>query len=197
MNIGILGGTFNPIHYGHTFIANYVLDYMELDEIMFIPSGNPPHKDKQIVIDKIHRKNMVELAIKNNNKFSMNSIEIDKEGYSYSYDTLTALIEKNPNSNFYYIIGQDAFIFMDKWYRYKELFEIANFIIVTRGEEIKNKIEDMYKEQNAKMIFVNSPMIDISSTQIRQRLKYNKSIKYFVNEDVEEYILKNKLYNYI
>lgn len=197
MNIGILGGTFNPIHYGHTFIANYVLDYMELDEIMFIPSGNPPHKDKQIVIDKIHRKNMVELAIKNNNKFSMNSIEIDKEGYSYSYDTLTALIEKNPNSNFYYIIGQDAFIFMDKWYRYKELFEIANFVIVTRGEEIKNKIEDMYKEQNAKMIFVNSPMIDISSTQIRQRLKYNKSIKYFVNEDVEEYILKNKLYNYI
>lgn len=197
MNIGILGGTFNPIHYGHTFIANYVLDYMELDEIMFIPSGNPPHKDKQIVIDKIHRKNMVELAIKNNNKFSMNSIEIDKEGYSYSYDTLTALIEKNPNSNFYYIIGQDAFIFMDKWYRYKELFEIANFVIVTRGEEIKNKIEDMYKEQNAKMIFVNSPVIDISSTQIRQRLKYNKSIKYFVNEDVEEYILKNKLYNYI
>ena len=157
MNIGILGGTFSPIHYGHTFIANYILDFMDFDKILFIPSGKPPHKNN--VIKKEHRLRMVELAIKDNPKFELDDFEIQKNDYSYTYDTLNYLMSKNKNDKFYFIIDM---------------------------------LLSMY--DSSKLHFINTPIINISSTDIRNRVSQNKSIKYYVNGDVEQYIISNKIY---
>lgn len=192
-----MGGTFNPIHYGHIFVANYVMDYMNLDRIVFIPSGNPPHKNNEEVIDKNHRKKMVELAIKDNFKFYIDSIELEKEGYSYSYDTITYLKNNNPYDKFFYIIGQDAFLLIEQWYKYKKIIDITHFLVVTRGMKLKAQMQDIQKKHNINMTFIDTPIIEISSTQIRKRVKAKKTIKYFVNEDVEKYILQNSLYTHI
>lgn len=192
-----MGGTFNPIHYGHIFVANYVMDYMNLDRIVFIPSGNPPHKNNEEVIDKNHRKKMVELAIKDNFKFYIDSIELEKEGYSYSYDTITYLKNNNPYDKFFYIIGQDAFLLIEQWYKYKKIINITHFLVVTRGMKLKARMQDIQKKHNINMTFIDTPIIEISSTQIRKRVKEKKTIKYFVNEDVEKYILQNSLYTHI
>lgn len=192
-----MGGTFNPIHYGHIFVANYVMDYMNLDRIVFIPSGNPPHKNNEEVIDKNHRKKMVELAIKDNFKFYIDSIELEKEGYSYSYDTITYLKNNNPYDKFFYIIGQDAFLLIEQWYKYKKIIDITHFLVVTRGMKLKAQMQDIQKKHNINMTFIDTPIIEISSTQIRKRVKEKKTIKYFVNEDVEKYILQNSLYTHI
>ena len=192
MNIGILGGTFNPIHFGHTFIANYVMDYMKFDKIMFIPSGIPPHKD--YVIDKNHRKAMVELAIKSNYDFLINFYEMEKEDYSYSYETVSYLLKEYKNDKFYYIIGQEAFMLFDKWYKFEELSKLITFIVVTRGEKIKSELQKKFIKYDVDMCFLDTPNIEISSTDIRNRVKENRSIKYFVDEKVENYIIKNNLY---
>lgn len=190
MNIGILGGTFNPIHYGHLFIAQYILDFMDLDKILFIPSGNPPHKNG--VIDKNHRLNMTVLAISDNERFEIDEFEVQKENYSYAYDTLNYLNEKYYNDKLYYIIGQDAMIDFDKWHRYQEVGTMVDFIVVTRGGILTQKLKDLYADVN--MIFIDTPVIEISSTDIRNRILNKKSIRYFLSEKVEKYICKNNLY---
>ena len=149
MNIGILGGTFNPIHYGHLFIAQYILDFMNLDKILFIPSGNPPHKNG--VIDKIHRLNMSILAISDNERFEIDEFEVQKENYSYAYDTLNYLKEKYVEDKLYYIIGQDAMIDFDKWHRYQEVGTMVDFIVVTRGEIFTQKLKELYTNVNMQL----------------------------------------------
>ena len=190
MNIGILGGTFSPIHYGHTFIANYILDFMDFDKILFIPSGKPPNKNN--VIKKEHRLRMVELAIKDNPKFELDDFEIQKNDYSYTYDTLNYLMSKNKNDKFYFIIGQEAMLQMKTWYRCEDVLKLTDFIVVTRGTQIKDMLLSMY--DSSKLHFINTPIINISSTDIRNRVSQNKSIKYYVNGDVEQYIISNKIY---
>lgn len=190
MNIGVLGGTFNPIHYGHLFIAQYILDFMNLDKILFIPSGNPPHKYG--VIDKNHRLNMTMLAVRDNEKFEIEDFEIQKDNYSYAFDTLNYLNKKYRGDKIYYIIGQDAMIDFDKWHRYEEVGTLVDFIVVTRGKVLTQKLKALYSKVN--MIFVDTPVIDISSTDIRNRILNKKSVKYFLSENVEKYVHENNLY---
>jgi nicotinate-nucleotide adenylyltransferase len=196
-NIGIFGGTFNPIHVGHLIVAQEVADSMELDKIIFIPTGDPPHKNKQELAVAEHRYEMVRLAIKGNEKFDLSDIEIKRSGKTYTFDTLVELNKKYKDHNFYFIIGFDTLKDIDSWKKIDEVFKISKFIVVNRGNlrsEMEDEINDKKLKYEADIKLVTIPDIQISSTDIRKKIKSGKSIKYLVLDDVYNYIMKNKLY---
>ncbi|WP_082233769.1 nicotinate-nucleotide adenylyltransferase [Halobacillus massiliensis] len=184
--IGILGGTFDPPHIGHLLMAEHVYEQMELDEIWFIPSHIPPHK-QQASVSSIDRLQMVKEAIKSNPHFHLNSIEIEREGKSYTYDTIKALIEQYPDHSFSFIIGGDMIQYLSKWHKIDELARLVQFIGVGR-----EGYEPDDRQYNVKMAVL--PRIDISSSMIRDRAANGQSIRYFVTDDVFNYIKENALY---
>lgn len=198
MKVGLMGGTFNPIHLGHLLISEYIRDNFPLDKIIFIPSGNPPHKNWGELIATKHRYNMSLLATGSNQYFDVSSLEINRQGKSYTVDTINEFKSTYPNDEFYFIIGGDTLYELTKWHDYNKLFSITNFIVIDRpgfeNIEILDKIEDLNRVYGASIFYIKGPLIDISSTQIRQNLKHNKSIKYLVPKEVEDYISFHKLY---
>lgn len=197
--IGIMGGTFDPIHYAHLATAEFIRDKYNLDKIVFIPSGNPPHKNIDIT-SKYDRYNMVLLATANNENFLVSDIEVKRQSKTYTIDTLRELKQTYPNSEIYFITGADAICDIETWKDVAKNFKLATFIAATRpGISLlrsQEKIESLIKKYDAKIISVYVPSLDISSTYIREQLKDRKSIRYLVPENVEGYIYQNKLYNY-
>lgn len=196
--IGIMGGTFDPIHYGHLVLAEEVLNEFSLDKIYFIPVGKAPHKDEEKA-DKDMRFQMVQLATITNSNFRALRIEIDSEEVSYTINTIEKLkCGENKDDELFFITGADAIIQLDSWMRFKELFSMCGFIAATRpGIDYKNvleKIEYLKEEYGAKIYPIEVPALDISSTEIRDRVRDDRSIKYLVPESVEAYIKKNNLY---
>ena len=181
MSICIFPGTFNPIHEGHIKMAEFALDKYKFDKIIFIPAYLPPHKDIEHNLAN-HRYEMVKLAIKNNDKFEISDIEYQSEGKSYSLITVQKIIEQyciKERLNF--IIGTDAFAKIDTWYKAEELKDLVHFIVFPRrGEDIEG-VSEGWDYELTEMDFV-----DISSTEIRNRIKTATS--------VEGYIEKNGLY---
>ena len=197
--IGIMGGTFDPIHYGHLFIAQTALDKFDLDKVLFIPTGKPPHKRKNIITEPGKRIDMLRLALKNNPKFDISTIEITRGKTSYTIDTIKELQQYyNRMAKFYFIMGSDAFKYIETWKNYEELLKIVRFIVMTRqilkNGSLDKKIELLIRKYDANIIKVEIPFLDISSTIIRKRVGEGSPIKYLLPEDVEEYIFKNKLY---
>lgn len=184
--IGILGGTFNPIHNGHLIIAEQVIDQLGLDEIRFMPDFTPPHVDRKLAIDAKERVSMISGSIRDNPRFAIEMEEIARGGTSYSYDTMVALKRRNPNYEYYFIIGGDMVEYLPKWYKIDELAKLVTFVGVKRsGYKTTSKYP---------IIWVDVPFIDISSTLIRARVRANHSIRYLVPSFVEKYIKENGLY---
>lgn len=197
--IGIMGGTFNPIHIGHLIAAQEVADRTNMDKILFIPAGNPPHKNRKEVISAKYRYDMVELAIKGNDKFEISDIEMKRAGQTYSYDTLKELHNIYYETNFYFIIGFDTLKEIDTWKNIKDLCLMTDFIVVNRDntpDEINREILIKEEKYKCKFTLVEIPNIEVSSTDIRNRIRNNRGIKYFVTEDVEEYIMQKGLYKF-
>lgn len=197
--IGILGGTFNPIHNGHLIMAEEIRETFKLDKILFIPSGTPPHKSGDEVIDKEHRVNMVLEAIKDNKFFEKSRIEVERKGYTYTIDTLKELkASQKEDVLLYYIIGADVLYDLLNWKDYQLVLKECKFIAALRPGNESDKFERhvKYLKTNfeAKISKGYIPLIDISSTEIRKRVKEGRTIKYLVPESVENYIKKNKLY---
>jgi len=197
--IGILGGTFDPIHNGHLIMAEIIRGAFELDRVLFIPSGNPPHKKNQTVTDAEHRYNMVCEALKGNPYFEKSRIEVDREGYTYTIDTLGILNEQYRGiADLYYIIGADVLYDLLTWKDYEKVFGICKFIAALRpgtGKEgFRERIKYLEDRVSASILEAEIPLIEISSTMIRNRVKEGKSIKYLVPETVENYIKKEGLY---
>lgn len=195
--IGIMGGTFNPIHYAHLFIANEALNEFNLDEILFIPTGNPPHKNN-IEIDTHHRFEMTRLAILSNSRFSISDIEVNKSVRSYTVDTLKELKKIYNDTDFYFITGTDSILQLETWKNPAELLKLAKFISVVRpgytNDDVIYKINELQKKYHGEISLLNSVQLQISSTKIRERVRQNKSIKYLLPEAVERYIIENNLY---
>lgn len=198
VKVGIMGGTFNPIHFGHLILAESAYDYFQLNTIVFIPSGYPPHKKNNVIVSKKHRLKMAQLAIEDNNHFEISTIEIDNDGYSYTVETLNKLVTNNKNKEYYFIIGADSLFNIHKWKEPEKIFDLCKIIVASRDnlqEDIlvakKKYVEKKYKTKIHLLPMVN---IDISSSNIRQRISDNKTIKYFVPKDVEAYIYMNNLY---
>lgn len=192
-----MGGTFNPVHVGHLIAAQEVLNEMNIDKIIFIPTGNPPHKNKNEVISPLDRYEMVKLAVKGNDGFKVSDIEIRRSGKTYSYDTLKELHNIYYGTQFYFIIGFDTLKEIDTWKNINDVCSMTDFIVVNRGNnlnEIKDEILNKEKKYSCRFILVKIPDIEISSTDIRDRIKNNKSIKYLVTDEVEKYIKQKGLY---
>ncbi|MFZ3576474.1 nicotinate-nucleotide adenylyltransferase [Virgibacillus sp. DJP39] len=183
--VGILGGTFDPPHLAHLMIAEEVRLSLELEEIWFVPSQEPPHKTKA-VISAQDRVEMVRLAIDGNPYFKLNTIEVDRVGKSYTFDTLNVLKNKYPDISFYFIIGADMVEYLPKWYKIEELIKMVTFVGVKR---IGSQLNTPYSIE-----LVDIPYVEISSTEIRNRIRENTSTKYFLPEKVIRYIKEKQLY---
>lgn len=196
--IGIMGGTFDPIHYAHLATAEFIRTKYKLDKILFIPSGNPPHKSDRKVLDKQHRYNMVVLSTMTNENFEVSSIEVDRNEKTYTVDTLRALKNIYPDSKIYFITGADAICDIESWKDVEGNFKLATFIAATRPGisliKSQDKIEKLRDKYNADILTVYVPSLDISSTYIREQLKENKSVRYLIPENVEKYIYEKGLY---
>lgn len=199
MKIGIIGGSFDPIHNGHLIISEYIRDYLSLDQIIFIPAGQPPHKLNKIIGSPNHRFNMADLAIKDNEKFTISDMEIRNKETSYTYPTVKKIIDENKGSDYYFIIGADSLFSLDKWHNFSELTKIIKFALWERRgyykDDIMNRIKYLKKEYGTSISYIEGPIMEISSSYIRNRLKSKKSIKYLVPNSVLEYIEENNLYS--
>ncbi len=184
-SIGILGGTFDPPHLGHLIIAEEVRVALKLDEIWFIPSQEPPHKEKAF-IGASHRVEMVKRAISSNPSFKLNTVEISRSGKSYTFETMKQLKKENPDAEFHFIIGADMVEYLPNWNHINDLFDMVKFVGVKRQGY---KMNTRYP-----IIEVDIPLIEISSTNIKERLNNNMPVKYMVPEVVEHYIKEKQLY---
>ncbi|PLR78086.1 nicotinic acid mononucleotide adenylyltransferase [Bacillus sp. V3-13] len=183
--IGILGGTFDPPHYGHLLIANEVLEALNLEEIWFMPNQDPPHKDKAKV-QSGHRFRMLELAIEDHPRFRIEPLELTREGRSYTIETMQLLKNKYNNISFYFLIGADMIEYLPNWHRIDELMEMVEFVGVKRPS---------YSHHTPFPItYVEVPEMGVSSSMLRERLREGKTVRYLLPDPVRNYIEENNLY---
>lgn len=184
--VGIFGGTFNPPHMGHLMIAQQVKDQLDLNKVMFMPDNIPPHVDTKKTIPAQKRLEMVNLATLDNSDFGVEDIEIKRGGVSYTIDTIKELIVRNPEIEYYLIIGGDMVEYLPTWNRIDELVRLVKIVGVGRPH---------YKQQSPyPILWVDVPQFDISSSLIRSKVHEGQTIKYLVPDSVEKYIRKEGLY---
>lgn len=184
--IGILGGNFNPVHNAHLVVADQVRQQLCLDKVLLMPEYAPPHLDKKETIDEKHRLRMLELAIEGVEGLDIETIELERKGISYTYDTMKLLIEENPDVDYYFIIGADMVDYLPKWYKIDELIKMVQFVGVQRP---KYKAGTSYP-----VIWVDVPMMDISSSLIRHRFETGCRPNFLTPPAVIDYIEKEGLY---
>ena len=199
LKIGIMGGTFDPIHLGHLATAEAVREIFSLDEILFIPAARPPHKLGKNITDEQHRLAMTILATRSNKFFRVSDMEFKRTGLSYTLDTMNEL-HKNfgASTELFFIIGADSLADLSKWHAAKELVDKCHFIATTRqGVDADfSAVEKFFGAAAREHIHpVTTPGLEISSTDIREKIRLGRSIKYLVPEAVEEYILRERLYD--
>jgi nicotinate-nucleotide adenylyltransferase len=189
--IGILGGTFNPIHIGHLILAEQSRQLLHLNKVIFVPTYISPHKSSKFLAPAHTRYQMVSLAVKNNPYFEVSDLELVRGGISYSIETVRRLKTTFPQTRLFFITGSDFLDGFSTWKDIEELSKICKFVIAQRpGYEYRQLRKKMLK--NIQKIYVSA--LDISSTQIRRRIKSGQSIRYLVSEEVRGYILQKKLY---
>ena len=193
--IGILGGTFNPIHNGHLALAKRAYEELKLDKVLIIPSGNSYMK--QDVLSKEKRVQMVKEAIKDYPYFELSLIEVHRTGNTYTYETLQKLKEINPCDEYFFILGADSLFYIDSWKHPEIIFELATLVCAVRDEYDLEDIKDqgtLLEQKGARIEFLSMPKIDISSSNIRELVSENKSVSDFVPQAVAKYIAKEHLY---
>lgn len=198
MVIGVLGGTFDPIHLGHTTLGKAALDEVALDKLIVMPAHIQPFKQNRKIEQDKHRLAMAELAFKGCPKVEISTYEIDEGDISYSYDTMTHLRKLYPNDELFFVMGTDSFITVEKWYKGEELLKDFPFIVSSRPgypeRELDHKIKFYKEDYGTKIIKLRAKMPDISSTEIRDAALSGDRIDYLVPALVERYILENELY---
>jgi nicotinate-nucleotide adenylyltransferase len=202
-SVGIMGGTFDPIHYGHLVIAEAARAKFQMEEIVFVPSGTPPHKRGRNITHFEHRFQMTKLAIQDNAHFCVSRLEIDRPGPSYAVDTIRALRDLfSPNTRLYFITGADAILEILSWKDVGALIGMCQLVAATRPgysldglKDIVNRIQSEHKREfNVHTMEV--PALMISSTDIRKRVESGMPIKYLLPDSVEKYIYDHKLYRF-
>lgn len=196
--IGIMGGTFNPIHNGHLLLAERAYEAYALDQIIFMPTRQPAYKvDTEIASEEI-RADMIRMSIANKSYFYISTLEYEREGNTYTIDTMEMLLEKYRDCIFYFIIGADSLFQLEHWHRAADLMKITHFLVATRNyesiESMKAQAEKLRQKYGANIAFIPFPTMEISSSNIRKRCKEQLSISYLVPENVEAYIKERKLY---
>ena len=193
--IGIMGGTFDPIHFGHLFIAAAAVEQFSLDNVIFVPSALSPHKLNKTITSPEMRYEMTLLATLDNAKFSVSRVEIERGGLSYTIDTVKYFQEKYPEHKIYFITGADTILDVAFWKSPEELMQNVYFLAAKRpGYSLDDLKSEFYQKYSDRIFFMQIPQIGISSTEIRERVEKDKSIKYYLPTQVETYIKKVGLY---
>ena len=196
LKIGILGGTFDPIHEGHLQIAKSVRECLRLDKVIFIPAGRPWLKSGQSVTDAVHRLSMVELAIEGNPHFEVSRIEIERPGPTYTVDTLTELRRRKEDAELYLILGMDSVRDLGRWHRPERIFELCLVAAVSRpgvADISVCDLERVFPSSAGRIRMVNGPMVNTSATDIRSRAAGGSTLR-GVPDSVRDYIIKHELY---
>ena len=187
MRIGILGGTFNPVHIGHLILAEEAREKLGLDKIIFVPTALPPHKEDLNIAPAADRLKMIKLAIEGNKYFAVSDIEIKRQGRSYTIDTLSELKRKYSRDELYFIIGSDLLKYLNEWKDLTQIIKMVKFLVATRPgyplEQIPNYIQTL-----------SIRAVDVSGFEVRQCVRENKSFRYLVPDKVFGYINKRGLY---
>ncbi len=189
--LGIFGGTFNPPHMAHLMAAEGVRDQLKLDKVLFVPAAIPPHKQKENIVPVKHRLEMVRLAIRGNRYFEISDVELHRKGPSYTIDTVREMRRSYPDDELLFIMGIDLLTEFDTWKEPDMILEECRLVAMNRpGFDLAVIDKDLLM----RVELVNVPSVDISSTNIRRRVKSGRSIRYLVTQDVEEYIHRNSIY---
>lgn len=184
--VGILGGNFNPVHNAHLVVADQVRQQLGLDQVFLMPEFEPPHVDHKDTISEKHRLHMLELAIEDVSGLAIETIELERKGISYTYDTMKLLIDQHPDVDYHFIIGADMVDYLPKWYKIDELVNMVQFVAVQRP---KYKAGTSYP-----IIWVDVPLMDISSSLIREFIAKDRMPNYLLPKRVLDYIKKEGLY---
>jgi nicotinate-nucleotide adenylyltransferase len=191
--LGVMGGTFDPIHYGHLVTAEEALVQFTLDEVVFVPTGQPWMKEGRDVSPAEDRYLMTVIATASNPRFRVSRIEVDREGPTYTVDTLRALSSENPDAELYFITGADAMFEIFEWKDPGEVLSIAHFIAATRPGYDLRRFETA-ATRHPDVSVMNIPALAISSTDVRERVHDGRPIRYLVPEGVKSYVEKAELY---
>ena len=199
MRLGLLGGTFDPVHYGHLILAECCREELQLDEVWFIPTGNPPHKVASGISPGKHRCEMLELATAGIPEFVVSRIEHDKTNTTYTVDTLQQLVSEDPERELFFIMGGDSLLDLKTWRQPDRIAELATIVAVNRGRDVlpgrKRLVSELGQTVVDRVQYVQVPAIDLSSSEIRQRVSSCMSIRFRVPRAVEVYIQENELYS--
>lgn len=196
--IGILGGTFNPIHNGHLMIAEQAREEFGLERILFLPTGQSPHKLKQQITDSSMRCDMIRLAIADNPFFELDMTEVNAKRISYTYITLQEIKKAYPASELYFILGADSLFDLETWKEPEEIFAACNILAAYREgdgqKDFQKQIDYLNEKYHAHIYPLHTPSFEVSSREIRSRVSKNQTIRYLVPKEVGDYIQKTKLY---
>ncbi len=199
MKVGIMGGTFDPIHIGHLLLGEFAYENFDLDEIWFLPNGNPPHKTTdESNVSLADRIEMVRLATNDVPYFRVNLYEATAQKHSYTFSTMKALRRIYPDHEFFFILGADSLFSIEQWKNFREIFPSCTILAAMRDDKdaksMKEQIEYLSHKYNADIRLLQAPLVEISSTTIRSRSQKGLSIRYMVPDIVSDYIRKNRLY---
>jgi len=196
--IGVMGGTFDPIHFGHLVTAEAACEAYALEKVIFVPAGRPPHKVARNISDPRHRYLMTVLATIDNPRFAVSRVELDRPGYSYTVDTLRILLGEYPGREIYFITGADAVLEICSWRDPWSVLELCHFIAASRPgyhlqslDRLRATLDELY-DQRVHPLTV--PALAISSSDIRERVRQERSIRYLLPASVEHYVQKHGLY---
>ena len=191
--MGIMGGTFDPIHIGHLILGENAYLQLGLDKVVFMPSGNPPHKrNREGRASDTERMDMVKLAVATNTHFEVSDIEMNAEGYSYTFRTLERLNAEHPDTRYYFIIGADSLFDFDGWMNPQRICDACTLVVATRNhtsnEKLDEAIDHVRRKYNAEIVKLDTENIDCSSHQIRTWVSEGHTVKYYVPDTVINYI---------
>lgn len=196
--IGIMGGTFNPIHYGHLLLAENAYEEFGLDEVWIMPNKHPAYRKISSNVSEEDRTNMIRLAIQTNPHLTFSDVELNREGATYTVDTLEQLKSDDSELELYFIMGADSIFQFESWRNPGRILELCHIVAAQRGEqtsaEIESQIDYLCGKYNANIHLLHSPNLDISSHGIRKRVRNGQTFKYLLPESVENYILEHGLY---
>jgi nicotinate-nucleotide adenylyltransferase len=199
--IGLYGGSFDPIHNGHLIVARAIAEQLDLEKVIFLPSATPPHKHQEGLLDPAHRARMVQLAIEDEPCFTFSDFDLTRKGPSYTIDTVAhfhALL--GPDTDLYWIVGADSLAELPTWHRAPDLVNMCRIITAARAgweqtawDQLRDTLNDA-QIASLKTGILQTPVIEISSTDIRRRIRQGRSIRYLVPEPIRAYIEKHGLY---
>lgn len=197
--IGIMGGTFDPIHIGHLILAENAQDQFGLEKILVMPSGNPPHKrNRKGRADNEQRIEMVRRAIEGNPHLELSLEEMNNSGYTYTKETLERITSENSDCEYYFIIGADSLFSFDTWYEPQRICELCVLLVAIRDnvdlKAFEEKAEEVRQKYHARLLMLRTPNIEVSSHDLRSWIRDKKSVRYFLPDSVISYIQEEGLY---